>query len=106
MISQGTVGMTDEHKFILACREWFKKMPDAEIQKFKKMPESDLIGLHHGFGTSIRNSLIWHLTEEELDAATKELIAAGFLKQKRFVHPDDLSVVVIKMLHEWVQDEI
>jgi hypothetical protein len=91
--------------------KWFMSWPTKEILKFKYIPKSDLIMLHHGFGTAIRNKFLWDKSQDELRQVEEQLFAAGWIDEPfktdgKFIwqiHPDDLSMAVIEMLHDHVQ---
>ena len=85
--------------------------PTKEILKFKYIPKSDLIMLHHGFGTAIRNKFLRDKSQDELRQVEEQLFAAGWIDEPfktdgKFIwqiHPDNLSMAVIEMLHDHVQ---
>ena len=66
-----------------------KEMVPEDISSITRMDDDDLILLHHGFGTHIRNRLgLWGNNN-------------FLLKDTGYEHPDDASMVIIKRL--WVK---
>jgi len=73
-----------------------KKVVDKdELNKIKEMSKKDLIKLHHGFGTYIRNAF-------QLYGANDSLRKSCGGEQ---MHPDDCSMVIINSLWENLQKE-
>lgn len=97
--------MTEE-SYILAIQKWFGAWPKAEIQKFKKRPESEVFLLHFGIGLAIRNRFFWHLSSEELQKVAKEFSSAGYSDADNTLlsSPDELSGAAIAMLRDWVKE--
>jgi hypothetical protein len=63
-------------------------------EEFKNRSENECMhGLHHGFGTSIRND--WGLWKQ--DSPLHE----WFLSRGIF-HPDDMSGIIITSYHKWL----
>jgi len=73
-------------------------MDEHERQKLKEMPENDLILLHHGFGSWVRNVLNMWNNEPLLREITR-------LGGMRYSHPDDASMFLIEELWRRLQDD-
>ena len=67
-------------------RDLHQKVSEADKTRIRAMPKSELIGLHHGFGTWIRNYYgLWRGNEAlKLSACGKRCVA------------DDASMVIIE----------
>ncbi|MCI0711147.1 MAG: hypothetical protein L0154_13400 [Chloroflexi bacterium] len=77
--------------------QWMLDNLDKENrQKLKNMKRHELIGLHHFYGTGIRNGLgLWGRNEPLVRA----LHAEGIW------HPDDMSTYLIERLWAYLQDD-
>ena len=63
-------------------------LSDEDKPLIAAMPESELIGMHFGLGMWVRNNLgLWQGYDALMDAIRK---------RDRDVHPDDISMVIIK----------
>lgn len=68
-----------------------KRMPDGAMRQLKKMHRVDLIKLHHGLGTEIRNIYgMWY--EENPHTSNWDLLGD--------THPDQYSFAVIEALYD------
>lgn len=63
--------------------------PAAELERIRTMAKSELILLHHGYGTGIRNQWLWGNRNPEL---------VKFFQRQGIDHPDDMSMVLIEAL--------
>jgi len=81
-------------------------LPQAEIDYLRRLPESDLCLLHHGWGTSIRNecglwdpdhplTTHWHKFPEERDMRDGTDYSAD--------HPDSVSMDIMKDVYKKVK---
>src|SRR6516162_4724274 len=61
--------------------------PPAELARIRAMAKSELILLHHGYGTGIRNQWLWGNRNPEL---------VKFFHGQGIDHPDDMSMVLIE----------
>jgi hypothetical protein len=66
---------------------------EKEQNKFKEAPEDQLFLYHHTLGLWIRNSWIY---------PTKTRIAQLFLQDGCSFHPDDMSSIIIKSYHRYL----
>lgn len=70
------------------------QLPESEEESLAAMKRSDLILLHYGFGTVIRNEFgLW--------GGNLALIKS--CSGKRNVHPDDVSMIIIERLWDSLQ---
>ena len=70
------------------------QLPQSEKENLAAMKRDDLILLHHGFGTGIRNEFgLWG----------GNLALAQSCSGKRNVHPDDVSMIIIERLWDSLQ---
>ena len=70
------------------------QLPESEKENLAAMKRSDLILLHHGFGTGIRNEFgLW--------GGNLALIQS--CSGKRNAHPDDVSMIIIERLWDSLQ---
>ena len=63
--------------------------PTAELDSIRSMAKSELILLHHGYGTGIRNKWLWGDRDPEL---------VGFFQDRGIDHPDGMSMIIIEAL--------
>lgn len=69
-----------------------KRVGKSDLISIQKMAKEDLIFLHHGLGTNIRNNYgLWGENKELLESCKKQ-------------HPDDASMVIIEELWENLQN--
>lgn len=68
-----------------------KEAKPADLEYLTAMARDELILLHHGFGTGIRNKWLWGNRDPKLLA---------FFREKGYSHPDDMSMAMIEAL--WV----
>lgn len=82
-------------------------LPQAEVDYLRALPEADLITLHHGWGTSIRNhyelwdpehllTTHWHKFPLERDMRDGVDYSAD--------HPDSVSMDIMKEIHRKVNN--
>lgn len=91
-------------EFMVEFQKWFEDFPAEEIKEFKNTPASELVRFHFGLGMELRNQFLWRRTPDELQKIAEELRAAGFVGQNEmFLHPDDISMAIIRMLHDRIQ---
>ena len=76
-----------------AVAELLGRLPDDDHDTIRSMAEADLVTLHFGLGLAIRN-------EFGLLAGNTALLAACGSAD---MHPDDASMVIIRMLWEVLQ---
>lgn len=70
------------------------QLPQSEKENLAAMKRNDLILLHHGFGTGIRNEFgLW--------GGNLALIQS--CSGKRNAHPDDVSMIIIEQLWDSLQ---
>lgn len=71
------------------------ELPKKDKKAFKETKENNLIMLHHGFGTDIRNVFgLWEGNEELLKSCGGE-----------WIHPDSASMVIIETAWKRLQQE-
>ena len=63
--------------------------PPAVLKTIRDMGKSELIRLHHGYGTGIRNKWLWGDRDPEL---------VRFFRERGINHPDDMSMLIIDAL--------
>jgi len=88
----------DEPSFPVTCDEAVERLltglPKAEKERLAKYKKADLILLHHGFGTGIRNEFgLW---------ADNKALAKSCTGRRR-AHPDDVSMIIIEKTWEALQ---
>ena len=78
---------TQEPQTVAQAVEWLGSMlTQSELVEIKNTPQEDLILLHFGLGTTLRNTLdLWHGNEALCNDAGR-------------VHPDDVSLIIIEAL--------
>lgn len=76
--------------------QWMYEQLDAQSREsLKAMPQRDLILLHHGYGTGIRNELgLW---SPDSSLMQQPELAGQF--------PDNASMILIERLWQHLQDE-
>ncbi|MBX2970149.1 MAG: hypothetical protein KF803_12330 [Cyclobacteriaceae bacterium] len=89
--SQESNNLTGKPKTLTQCWDYLDKIfDDTSKYTFKTLPEDISTGrLHHGFGMWIRNN--WGLWKNS--DLKKSLLDSGF------VHPDDMSAIILKSYH-------
>jgi hypothetical protein len=69
-----------------------KMTPKEDLETISKMSKENLISLHHGYGTCIRNEFkLWAGNSSLLNSCAKA-------SKKEVSHPDDASMVIIEAL--------
>lgn len=71
-----------------------KETPYSSLEKISKFKKNELIKLHHGYGTWIRNKWLWGNRNQKL---------ISYFQSKGFKHPDDMSMELIRALWEDLQ---
>ena len=66
-----------------------KQTASATLESVKTLAESDLIVLHHGYGTWIRNKWLW---------GDRDPALVQFFRTHGIRHPDSMSMVLIRAL--------
>lgn len=78
-----------------AVKRLLAELSKKEKKALKETKEDDLIMLHHGFGTDIRNVFgLWDGNEELLKSCGGE-----------WIHPDSASMVIIEAAWRRLQQE-
>lgn len=72
-----------------------KETPDDSLERLSKLKKDELIKLHHGYGTWIRNKWLWGNRNQKL---------ITYFQGKGLKHPDDMSMELIRALWEDLQD--
>lgn len=63
-----------------------------DILEFKNTPIMDLCLYHFGFGTWIRNNLLY----------TKDSVLYSLFLKAGINHPDDMSIIIIEQFHNYI----
>ena len=89
----GCVSKRNDHAILRPYVEKLKEeVPADQLRTIRAMGADELILLHHGFGTWIRNKWLWG------DNNAPELVA--YFRSQGITHPDSMSGVIIKALWE------
>ena len=73
-------------------------MSEEDIETLRNMVKRDLIILHHGFGTYVRNEFgLWRGNKELLKSCALQIYPDNPYDEfiPMFVHPDNASMVII-----------
>jgi len=82
----------EEHPFLQPYVAQLKQAtPSSDLERVKRLAESDLPILHFGYGTWIRNKWLW---------GDRDPALAQFFFAHGIQHPDDMSAVLIRAL--WI----